>query len=61
MKFIEKLTEFMKKFPYQVRDSSLFVVVDNNKMMSVNKLIDLDSITDYQDRDQRDEGFIFGL
>ena len=51
----------MKNFPYEIRGASILIVIDHNKNDCVIKLIDLASITEYENKADRDQGFIFGL
>lgn len=61
IQFIGKLVDIVKEVPYKIRDSSLLIVIDNNKPNnSAIKLIDLDGVTEMKE-DYRDKGFIFGL
>ena len=49
----------MKSVPYEVRGASLFIVVSGDKCEI--KLIDLASVTKYDDDSARDDGFLKGL
>ena len=49
----------MKSVPYEVRGASLFIVVSGDKCEI--KLIDLASVTKYEDESARDDGFLKGL
>ena len=49
----------MKSIPYEVRGASLFIVVSGDKCEI--KLIDLASVTKYDDDTARDDGFLKGL
>ena len=55
------MISFMKEFPYFIRDSSLLIIVDNDKQDAIIRMIDVNSITEFKDKSKRDEGFIFGL
>ena len=60
--YLERLIEFIKKdFPYDIKGASLLFIIDHiNNDLKV-KLIDLASVTKYDNSDERDEGFIAGL
>ena len=46
---------------YEIRATSLFIVIDHSTNKCEIKLIDMTSVCEYENTNHRDAGFIFGL
>ena len=46
---------------FDIKHTSLYIVVDHVNDDCIIKLLDFSYVEEYEDQDQRDEGFIFGL
>ena len=62
IKFIDELIEFLQKdVALDIKNSSLYILVDHKNDDCIIKLIDMSYVETYVDNNRRDDGFIFGL
>lgn len=63
--FLKRLEDLLHYFELwnsrEIRGSSILMIVDNVNNLYDLRVIDLASIRDYDDLEQRDEGYIFGI
>lgn len=60
--YIDQLIDFLRKKAFtDIKNSSIYILVDHINDECVIKLIDMSYVDFYTDETERDEGFIFGL